>query len=381
MNLFLLKGFEVELFTGLYTGKHIGVSEQVANNFSDFVKEPDQRNLEYITKPERNYQSIKELLLEPRRRLRKWLAQKDLTILPGSTLSLGDSSNFERSDLTNSYHEFIELNYGTKVVTASIHINLGIEDLDLIFSALRLVRCEAALFLALSASSPFLDGSATGFHSQRWNQFPKTPAKVPLFLNHLHYVDWIEDQLGKGVMCNERHLWTAVRPNGVRRPYELNRLELRICDLITNCDLLLAITALLELRVISLINNPEKLDPLKGSTLTPDELSDLSDINEQEVAKNSLNATLHDWQTGKTVFCRDWIEELILEVTPLAIELNVLYLLEPIKEVLNKGNQSMRWLNGYTNGISLSDLLQQTIQEMEAEEKENFVNSISVNYP
>ena len=40
-----------------------------------------------------------------------------------------------------------------------------------LFPALRLVRCEAALLLALSASSPFLNRQITGAHSQRWLQF------------------------------------------------------------------------------------------------------------------------------------------------------------------------------------------------------------------
>ena len=43
-------------------------------------------------------------------------------------------------------------------------------------------------------------------------------------------------------------------PNGPRRPYDLNRLELRICDLVTNPDQLLAITCLLELRLLALKN-------------------------------------------------------------------------------------------------------------------------------
>ena len=194
MKGFLLKGFEVELFTGYLTGEHLGVSEDVTKEFQDFVKEPDRRNLEYITAPDYKYSILKESLLAPRRRLRNWRCKRNLTILPGSTLSLGDSKNFQRSDPANKYHDFIELNYGTNVVTASVHINLGLDNLYLLFAALRLVRCEAALFLALSASSPFLDGVATGAHSQRWLQFPITPEIVPIFLNHAHYVDWIEKQ-------------------------------------------------------------------------------------------------------------------------------------------------------------------------------------------
>ena len=368
MKEFLLKGFEVELFTGLNTGQHVGVSASVANEFSDFVKEPDQRNLEYITQPEKQYKKLKELLLEPRKRLRDWLDQRNLTILPGSTLSLGDSGEFQRSDLSNPYHEFIELNYGTTVVTSSIHINLGIDDLSLIFSALSLVRCEAALFLALSASSPFLDGSPTGFHSQRWIQFPKTPKKVPLFQNHAHYVNWIEKQLREGHMCNERHLWTAVRPNGKKRPYQLNRLELRICDLVTDCDLLLAITALLELRVMSLMKNPRKLDPAKMSKFSHIELAELCDMNEVAAAKNSLDATLHHWMDGRMISCRDWISELLEDVRPLAIDLDILEVLTAIQEVLDNGNQSMKWLKSFKAGSSVPMLLSDSIKAMQIEE-------------
>ena len=44
----LYKGFEVELFTGSLDS-HIGVSADIEKKFSDFVKEPDNRNVEYIT--------------------------------------------------------------------------------------------------------------------------------------------------------------------------------------------------------------------------------------------------------------------------------------------------------------------------------------------
>ena len=371
-NFMLLKGFEVELFTGTYAGENVGVASAITEELSEFVKEPDQRNLEYITVPDQRYAVLKHALLLPRQKLRKWLDCQKLTILPGSTLSLGNTKIFERSDLENSYHSFIEKNYGTNVVTASIHINLGIENLSLLFSALRLIRCEASLFLALSASSPFLEGHATGAHSQRWVQFPKTPSKVPMFVNHAHYVAWVEEQLSQGSMQNERHLWTSVRPNGPERPHVLNRLELRICDLVTDVDLLLAITALLELRIINLTNNLKKFDPIKASSKTQEELALLADENDLLVAKSSLDANLSHWKNGKQIKCRDWIKELILDVTPLAKELDMLELLQPIESVLSNGNQSMRWLDSYSNGVSIQALLQHGMGEMEREET-NFI--------
>ena len=371
-NCMLLKGFEVELFTGTYAGKNVGIASSITKELSDFVKEPDQRNLEYITVPDQRYAVLKHALLLPRQKLRKWLYSNKLTILPGSTLSLGNTKIFERSDSENAYHSFIEKNYGTNVVTASIHINLGIDNLSLLFSALRLVRCEASLFLALSASSPFLDGNATGVHSQRWVQFPKTPSNVPIFLDHAHYVTWVEDQLGRGNMQNERHLWSSVRPNGPERPYVLNRLELRICDLISNVDLLLAITALLELRIINLRNNIKKYDPIEASSKTKEELALLADKNDLIAAKSSLNAKLSHWENGKQINCRDWIKEILLDVTPLAEELDMFELLQPIESVLTNGNQSMIWLDSYSKGVSIQSLLEKGIGEMEREET-NFI--------
>ena len=376
-NCMLLKGFEVELFTGTFAGANVGVASAVTADLLDFVKEPDQRNIEYITVPDKRYEVLKHSLLLPRQKLRKWLSSKQLTILPGSTLSLGNTKIFERSDLENPYHSFIEKHYGTNVVTASIHINLGIENLSLLFSALRLVRSEASLYLALSASSPFLSGNLTGAHSQRWVQFPKTPSNVPMFLDHAHYVKWVEEQLAQGNMQNERHLWTSVRPNGPDRPHVLNRLELRICDLVCDVDLLLAITALLELRIINLKNNIKKYDPIESSSKTQTELALLSDNNDLNAAKSSLDANLFHWKNGTQIKCRDWIKELLLDVTPLAKELNMFELLQPIDSVLINGNQSMIWLDSYSKGESIQALLQKGIGEMKQEET-NFIPMKSI---
>ena len=365
----LLKGFEVELFTGRDDGSHVGVAAEVAQELPDFVTEPDHRNLEYITAPTSSYAELPELLLQPRRRLRDWLQQRNLTLLPGSTLSRGDTRRFERSDPTNPYHDLIEQSYGTRVVTASIHINLGITDPEWLFAAVRLVRCEAALLLALSASSPFLDDEVTGQHSQRWRQFPLTPEKVPLFLNHSHYIRWVEEQLAEGLMRNERHLWTSVRPNGPRRPYDLNRLELRICDLVTDPAELIAITALLELRVLQLRDAPQQLDPIRSSRLTAEELATLADANDAAAAHQSLDATLHRWQDGSSVTCRAWIKELLDQISPLAQQHNLLSQLRPIEDLLRNGNQAMRWIHAVETGTSISALLQQGSLTMSDQEQ------------
>jgi predicted glutamate--cysteine ligase len=372
----LLKGFEVELFTGRPDGKVVGCSAEAAAALEGFVTEPDHRNLEYVTPPASDYGRQLALLLEPRRRLRQWLADRGLTLLPGSTLSLGNSGRFERSDPSHHYHSYIERTYGTRVVTASVHINLGLtagsgfESMEALFAGLRLLRCEAALLLALSASSPFLDGRPTGAHSQRWLQFPLTPPEVPLFRNHAHYVAWMEEQLAVGSMQNVRHLWTSVRPNGNQRPHDLNRLEIRICDLVTDPLLLLAITAFAELRLLQLVTDPHRWDPLQASALTPAALAALADRNDQACARASLDAQLSHWRDGSPIRCGDWLAASLSELRPLAEQQHLTATIEPLSQVLQEGNQAMRWLDRHRAGETIAGILGQEVATMAAQEQQ-----------
>ena len=370
----LSKGLEVEIYTGKPDGQIVGLADQIVAQLDGFVREPDSRNVEYTTAPFTNYERLLCALVKPRLQLREYLKTLgDYTLIPGSTLSLGDSSRFYRSDPANPYHTYIEQTYGTKVVTASIHINIGIADPEILMQALRLIRLEAPLYLALSAASPFLDGQATGYHSSRWAVFPPTPAFVPLFTSHAHFIQWTEEQLTLGTMQNVRHLWCSVRPNGDRRPYNLNRLELRICDLVTNPIAQLAIVAFLEARIHQLLANPD-LDPLKSSTLNfanqAAELIDLTTTNEALAARSSLDAQLSHWQDGRTITARDWIGEIYEEVWPYAKKLGFSCFLSPLQKILREGNTAQKWLGQQAKGRSTAEIIQADIWETRQQEEE-----------
>ncbi len=370
----LSKGFEVEMYTGTPEGEVVGLSDRIVAALEGFVREPDSRNVEYTTAPLFSYDRLLCALVKPRVRLREYLKQLgDYTLLPGSTLSLGGSDRFYRSDPNNPYHTYIEQTYGTKVVTASIHINIGISQPEMLMRAIRLARVEAPLYLALSASSPFLDGEVTGYHSTRWGLFPKTPAIVPLFESHKHYIQWTEEQLELGSMQNVRHLWSAVRPNGDRRPYCLNRLELRICDLEVNPLALLAITALLEARIWQMMEDPS-LDPLELSNLPAatrnEDLVALTDANEIAASRHSLDAELTHWQDGRKILARDWIEEIYQEVWPFAKKRGFSCFLLPLKKILREGNTAQQWLKLHESGLDTRSIILQGIDGMAHQEWE-----------
>ncbi|MEM9926850.1 MAG: glutamate--cysteine ligase [Cyanobacteria bacterium P01_D01_bin.50] len=366
----LSKGFEIEMYTGTPSGNIVGLSDKITAALDGFMREPDSRNVEYITAPSDDYERLLCGLLCPRLKLRKYLHKLgNYTLIPGSTLSLGGSEKFFRSDLNNPYHEYIEHTYGTKVVTASVHINIGISDPEILMRACRVIRLEAPLYLALSASSPFLDGKATGYHSTRWGLFPQTPSHVPLFESHAHHIRWIEQSLAQGTMQNVRHLWTSVRPNGSSRPYDLNRLELRICDLVTDPIALLAITALLETRLLQIISN-SNLDPFVKSTFSPEELIAITAQNEIACATASLDAQLIHWVDGRTIKARDWINELYSTLAAIAKQQGFGCFLSPLQKILREGNQAQQWLQLYGLGVSSSNVITQAIRSIQERELE-----------
>ena len=371
----LSKGFEVEIYTSTPTGDAVGFSDRIVANLHGFVREPDSRNVEYITPPFHKYEPLLMALVEPRQKLRSYLRSLgDYTLMPGSTLALGGVDHFYRSDPQNPYHDYIEQTYGTDVVTASIHINVGIPDLELLIAACRLIRLEAPLYLALSAASPFLDGKATGFHSSRWQMFPKTPKLVPLFNSHRHFVEWTEQQLQLGTMQNVRHLWSSVRPNGDNRPYNLNRLELRISDLVIDPVALLAITALLEMRLHQFLEAGigSSLDPLapNASKFSSSELEAIADQNEIAAAGNSLDAVLTHWQTGEQITAREWISNQYEEQRSRAKDAGVWCFLSPLKKILEQGNEAQCWLSAYHNGISPRQIMTDAIANAEEIDRE-----------
>ena len=370
----LSKGFEVEMYTGTPEGEVVGLSDRIVADLEGFVREPDSRNVEYTTAPLCSYDRLLCALVKPRVRLREYLKQLgDYTLLPGSTLSLGGSDRFYRSDPNNPYHTYIEQTYGTKVVTASIHINIGISQPELLMRAIRLARVEAPLYLALSASSPFLDGEVTGYHSTRWGLFPKTPAIVPLFESHRHYIQWTEEQLELGTMQNVRHLWSAVRPNGDRpllsQPPRTENLRPG-----SQSSGFVGHHCLTRSSHLADDGRPQ-LRPVRTASTLPaatrnEDLVALTDANELAASGQSLDAELTHWQDGRTILARDWIEEIYREVWPIAKKRGFSCFLSPLKKILREGNTAQQWLKLHEGGSDTRSIILQGINGMAHQEWE-----------
>ncbi len=359
----LLKGLEEEVYTGTPDGHVVGMSHQIAADLPGFATEPDRRNVEYITAPYRDYQLLLDRLMAKRCGLRRYLEDKGgYTLIPGSVIPLDPADEFMISNEENPYYRHIRDTYGTRVVTASTHINVGIDEPEQLLRAYRVLRMEAAIFLALTAASPFRGGEVTGSHSTRWQMFPETPDHVPLFPSHADFIAWMPTQIESGAMYNSRHLWISVRPNGNATPEDLNRLELRICDRISTPQILRSVVALYEARVQQVLREPS-LDTL-NSGFDEDQLLTWVKANESATAHSSLDATIVDWQTGGEVGMRDFIAGRMEALAPLAAELGLSPDLEPIRERLEQGNLAQRWLREVEAGSTPAEVIQKAIRDL-----------------
>lgn len=364
----LLKGLEEEVYTGRPDGHVVPLSAQVKAALDGYTTEPDGRNVEFTTAPYRSYQVLIDRLMAKRCALRRYLeAEHGCTLVPGGALALADRDSFYISDPENPYYRYIRDTYGTRVVTASTHINLGVDDPEELLRAYRVLRLEASMFLALTAASPFLAGGLTGQHSARWLRFPLTPERVPFFPDAASFATWMDEQLEMGTMQNRRHLWLGIRPNGPATPRVLDRLELRICDRISDPDVLQAVTALYEARVWQVLERPE-LDPLRGRSSR--ELEALAAANESAAGTASLEAEATNWADGSTLTFRDWATSMLESVRETAGRHGFAPLLAPIEGILEKGNPAMQWLRRVEQGATPQQVIQEAIVELAAVDRE-----------
>ena len=102
-----------------------------------------------------------------------------------------------------------------------------------------------------------------------------------------------------------------------------------------------------------------------------DQLTKICDENEIKAAEMSLDAELTHWRDGKKMICREWIKNVLADVSLTAEKLNMTHLLKPIYRVLEEGNQSMKWIKQYEKGLSIGEIMKFAIHDMEQCEKES----------
>jgi carboxylate-amine ligase len=112
--------------------------------------------------------------------------------------------------------------------TFSLHVHLGVRDLDRAVRVCDRLRPVLPLLLAISANSPFLDGRDTGLHSARTQSFTKSFPRCGVpdsFGGWRAYREYVEFLKRTGSIVEFTQVWWSVRPH-----FRFGTVEVRICD-------------------------------------------------------------------------------------------------------------------------------------------------------
>ncbi|HMD52605.1 MAG TPA: YbdK family carboxylate-amine ligase [Solirubrobacteraceae bacterium] len=112
--------------------------------------------------------------------------------------------------------------------TFSLHIHLGVRDIDRAVRVCDRLRPVLPLLLAISANSPFLDGRDSGLHSARTQAFTKSFPRCGIpdaFGGWAAYREYIEFLLRTNSIVEFTQVWWSVRPH-----VAFGTVEVRICD-------------------------------------------------------------------------------------------------------------------------------------------------------
>jgi carboxylate-amine ligase len=112
--------------------------------------------------------------------------------------------------------------------TFSLHVHVGINDIDRAVQVCDRLRPVLPLLLAVSANSPYLDGRDSGLHSARTQSFTRNFPRCGIpdsFGGWRPYRQYIEFLLRTSSIVEFTQVWWSVRPH-----FEFGTVEVRICD-------------------------------------------------------------------------------------------------------------------------------------------------------
>jgi glutamate---cysteine ligase / carboxylate-amine ligase len=112
--------------------------------------------------------------------------------------------------------------------TFSLHVHVGVRDVDRAVRVCDRLRPVLPLLLAISANSPYLDGRDSGLHSARTQSFTRSFPRCGIpdpFGGWRAYREYIEFLLCTHSIVEFTQVWWSVRPH-----FSFGTVEVRICD-------------------------------------------------------------------------------------------------------------------------------------------------------
>jgi glutamate---cysteine ligase / carboxylate-amine ligase len=236
--------------------------------------------------------------------------------------------------------------------TFGLHVHVAINGPDRAIAVMGGVRNFLPELLALSCSSPFVEGVNSGLHSARTQIFTRFFPRcgVPdAFASWAEYERFVRFLYDTGSIAEHTQIWWSVRPH-----LAFPTVEIRICDgqpELPEAQSLAAFAAALTARVARAYDEGDSVDPLPHR---------LIEENFWRAIRWGLPGELLDFERGKPIPARQRIEELVEWVMPVAEEIGAApYLAVPER------NAAERQIERFEEGASLEEIYAEQVRATE----------------
>ena len=247
-----------------------------------------------------------------------------------------DTPHYRRNDEILGYVVWRNNSFG-------LHVHVGIRGADRAIGVCDALRNYLPELLALSASSPFVEGVATRLHSARTQiftrMFPRCgiPDAYGSWDGFERYVRWLYET---GSIDEHTQLWWSVRPH-----LAFPTVEIRICDGQPDLDEARSLAALcyaLTARIARALDEGE---------LLPNHPPRALEENLWRAIRHGLSGEFVDPESGEVRPTRAHLERLVEWVLPVAGEIGA----EPYLGVPG-ANSAERQLAAYEEGATLQEI-------------------------
>jgi carboxylate-amine ligase len=256
-----------------------------------------------------------------------------------------DTPHYRRNDELLRYVVWRNNSFG-------LHLHVGIHGPDRAIAVVAGLRNFLPELLALSASSPFVEGVNTGLHSARTQIFTRFFPRcgVPdAFASWDEYESFVRFLYETGSITEHTQIWWSVRPH-----LAFPTVEIRICDgqpELAEAQSLAALAASLTVRIARAYDAGEPVAPLPHR---------LIEENFWRSIRWGLSGELIDFARGEPIPARQRIEELVEWVQPAAEEIGAAPFL-----AVPEQNAAERQIERFEQGASLEEIYAEQVRATE----------------
>jgi len=246
--------------------------------------------------------------------------------------------------------------WGRQMMIWGVHVHVGIEDRDKVLPIMNGLLKWLPHFQALSASSPFFAGEATGYASSRAMLFQQLPTAglPPQFGAWANYEAMVDDMLHVGVIDHYNELRWDIRPSA-----RWGTLEMRVSDGLATTREVGAIAALTQCLVEELstaLDRGEEIATMPAWFVRE---------NKWRAARYGLDAIVIQDAAGNALPVRDDLRDMVVRLEPIAARLGCLDELAGITVILEKGASYQRQLRvAERAGGSLKAVVASLVKEL-----------------